>query len=104
MTHKLNRLTARKVVTEMEPGLHADGGGLYLRVGRGGAKSWCLRYMLQGKAREMGLVLSHDIACQHINTEVETKYYWSSESASGQAARHGEGQTPTRHGSFQGAT
>ena len=55
MTHKLNRLTARKVATEMEPGLHADGGGLYLRVGRGGAKSWCLRYMLQGKAREMGL-------------------------------------------------
>ena len=55
MTHKLNRLTARKVATEMKPGLHADGGGLYLRVGRGGAKSWCLRYMLQGKAREMGL-------------------------------------------------
>jgi integrase len=55
VTHKLNMLTARKVATEMEPGLHADGGGLYLRVGRGGAKSWCLRYMLQGKAREMGL-------------------------------------------------
>jgi integrase len=55
VTHKLNRLTARKVATEMKPGLHADGGGLYLRVGRGGAKSWCLRYMLDGKAREMGL-------------------------------------------------
>jgi integrase len=55
VTHKLNRLTARKIATEMKPGLHADGGGLYLRVGRGGAKSWCLRYMLQGKAREMGL-------------------------------------------------
>jgi integrase len=55
VTHKLNRLTARKVATEMKPGLHADGGGLYLRVGRGGAKSWCLRYMIQGKAREMGL-------------------------------------------------
>jgi integrase len=55
VTHKLNRLTARKVATEMKPGLHADGGGLYLRIGRGGAKSWCLRYMLQGKAREMGL-------------------------------------------------
>jgi integrase len=38
-----------------QPGLYADGGGLYLRVGRGGAKSWCLRYMLEGKAREMGL-------------------------------------------------
>ena len=55
MTHKLNRLTARSVATVMESGLYADGGGLYLRVGRGGAKSWCLRYMLQGKAREMGL-------------------------------------------------
>jgi integrase len=55
MTQKLNRLTARKVATATKPGLYADGGGLYLRVGRGGAKSWCLRYMLEGKAREMGL-------------------------------------------------
>ena len=55
MAHELNRLTARKVASAKEPGLYADGGGLYLRVGRGGAKSWCLRYMLDGKAREMGL-------------------------------------------------
>jgi integrase len=55
VTQKLNRLTARKVATVTEPGLYADGGGLYLRVGRGGAKSWCLRYMLHGRAREMGL-------------------------------------------------
>ena len=55
VAHELNRLTARKVATATEPGLYADGGGLYLRVGRGGAKSWCLRYMLDGKAREMGL-------------------------------------------------
>src|SRR5260370_29606274 len=55
MPHQLNRLTARAVAAATEAGLHADGGGLYLRVGRGGAKSWCLRYMLEGKAREMGL-------------------------------------------------
>jgi len=55
VAHELNRLTARKVATTTDPGLYADGGGLYLRVGRGGAKSWCLRYMLDGKAREMGL-------------------------------------------------
>jgi integrase len=55
MAHKLNRLTARAVATATKPGLYADGGGLYLRVGRGGAKSWCLRYMLGSKAREMGL-------------------------------------------------
>jgi integrase len=55
MANRLNRLTARGVATATGPGLHADGGGLYLRIGRGGAKSWCLRFMLQGKAREMGL-------------------------------------------------
>jgi integrase len=55
VAHQLNRLTARAVAAATKPGLYADGGGLYLRVGRGGAKSWCLRYMLDGKAREMGL-------------------------------------------------
>ena len=54
MAHTLNRLTPRGVETAKTPGLYADGGGLYLRVGRGGAKSWCLRYMLEGE-REMGL-------------------------------------------------
>jgi integrase len=52
---RLNRLTARKVATAAQSGLYADGGGLCLRVGRGGAKSWVLRYMLKGAAREMGL-------------------------------------------------
>jgi Arm DNA-binding domain len=47
-------LTARAVATATKPGLHADGGGLYLRVGRVGAKSWALRFMIAGKAREMG--------------------------------------------------
>ena len=55
MAHKLNKLTARTVATVSKPGLYADGGGLYLRVGRGGARNWCLRFMLAGKAREMGL-------------------------------------------------
>ncbi|HEY2620360.1 MAG TPA: Arm DNA-binding domain-containing protein, partial [Acetobacteraceae bacterium] len=32
-----------------------DGGGLYLQVAPAGTKSWVLRYMLRGKAREMGL-------------------------------------------------
>jgi integrase len=52
---RLNRLTARKVDTATKPGLLADGGGLWLRVGRGGSKSWAFRFMLNGKAREMGL-------------------------------------------------
>jgi Arm DNA-binding domain/Phage integrase central domain len=55
MVRTLNRLTARAVATAAKPGLYTDGGGLYLRVGRGGAKNWALRFMLEGKAREMGL-------------------------------------------------
>jgi Arm domain-containing DNA-binding protein/integrase-like protein len=34
--------------------MYADGGGLYLQVTPGGA-SWICRYMLRGRAREMGL-------------------------------------------------
>ena len=36
-------------------GLHNDGAGLCLRVTSETARSWVLRYMLDGKAREMGL-------------------------------------------------
>jgi integrase len=55
MAKNIERLTALKVEKAKNPGLYPDGAGLYLRVGRGGAKSWALRYMLDGKAREMGL-------------------------------------------------
>jgi len=37
------------------PGRHADGGGLYLHVTGEGMAKWSLRYMVAGRAREMGL-------------------------------------------------
>lgn len=55
MAQKIQRLTALAVSRSNTPGLYADGAGLYLRVGRGGSKSWAFRYMLRGKPREMGL-------------------------------------------------
>lgn len=39
----------------LPPGKHADGGGLYLLVRANGARLWTCRYMLAGRAREMGL-------------------------------------------------
>lgn len=51
----LNNLSARKVETLKEPGLHADGGGLYLSVTKSGSKSWRFIYRLRGKRREKGL-------------------------------------------------
>ena len=59
------RLTALKVERlKTKVGMHHDGGGLYLQVTRrkqdvggesGGRASWVLRFMLNGRAREMGL-------------------------------------------------
>lgn len=37
------------------PGLHADGGGLYLQVGKSGSKSWIFRFTRNKVTRDMGL-------------------------------------------------
>ncbi len=64
MAKRVEGLSARKVATATEPGRYADGRGLYLHIGKGGAKSWVLRYMLAGKAREMGLGAVADVTLQ----------------------------------------
>jgi integrase len=51
----IGRLTALKVEKAKEPGMYADGGGLYLRVTPEGARNWVLRYMLDRRPRWMGL-------------------------------------------------
>jgi integrase len=55
MVQKLQRLTALAVNRVSKPGLYADGGGLYLRVGRNGSKRWAFRFMLNGRQHEMGV-------------------------------------------------
>ena len=52
---KTKGLTQIGVQRLKETGLHSDGLGLYLFVKPTGAKSWVLRYMLNGRARAMGL-------------------------------------------------
>jgi integrase len=55
MARTTGRLTALQVGRATgRPGMHPDGGGLYLQVTKSGA-SWIYRYMLNGRAREMGL-------------------------------------------------
>ena len=55
MAQTTGKLTALKVARLAEPGMYADGGGLYLQVSGSGAKSWIYRFMLAGRARAMGL-------------------------------------------------
>lgn len=59
---ELHKLTARKVGTISEAGYYADGGGLYLQVTAGGAKSWIFRYRFEGKRPEMGLGPTHTVS------------------------------------------
>jgi len=55
MARLVKKLTAKAVEAKKEPGYYGDGAGLYLQVSRSGSKSWLFRFMLNGKAREMGL-------------------------------------------------
>jgi integrase len=55
MTRVRKRLTARTVETITKPGLHADGGGLYLHVTASGAKSWIYRWSRDKQSHDMGL-------------------------------------------------
>jgi integrase len=48
---KLTDLKVRKA----SPGIHGDGGGLYLRVKPSGARSWVLRVQFQGRRQDIGL-------------------------------------------------
>lgn len=49
-----NALTPLQVKTA-KPGRHVNGNGLHLLVKASGARSWVLRYSLQGKTRDIGL-------------------------------------------------
>jgi integrase len=55
MRREMGRLSALMVAKTTEKGMYHDGGGLYLQVAVSGGKSWVYRYMLNGRAREMGL-------------------------------------------------
>jgi integrase len=51
----MGKLSALKVRSLTEPGRYGDGDGLWLQVRSAKRRSWLFRYMLDGKARAMGL-------------------------------------------------
>jgi integrase len=61
MPREVEKLSALAVAKLRRKGMHADGGGLYLQVTSGGAKSWIFRFKLRGRAREMGLGSLHSV-------------------------------------------
>src|SRR5262245_36850265 len=61
MARTIGKLTALKVDKAKEPGMYGDGGGLYLRITPDRAKNWVYRFMLNGRARWMGMGPLHTI-------------------------------------------
>ncbi|MFA6265955.1 MAG: integrase arm-type DNA-binding domain-containing protein [Pseudolabrys sp.] len=55
MALKLHRLTARTVESLKRAGRHADGGGLYLSIGKAGGRRWVFLFKWKGRPVEMGL-------------------------------------------------
>lgn len=55
MARATNRLTVKAAAALKEPGLHADGGGLYVNVKKSGARSFVFVFQWKGKRREKGL-------------------------------------------------
>jgi hypothetical protein len=58
MRRKGNKLSSATVRAASKPSLYGDGHGLYLQVSAFETKAWVFRYMLDGRARKMGLGLS----------------------------------------------
>jgi integrase len=55
MGRGIQKLSARSVAAASERGYYGDGGGLFLRVGPSGNKSWVFRFAMNKRPREMGL-------------------------------------------------
>ena len=51
----MGKLTLKTIRALTRPGMHGDGGTLYLRVTKTGSKQWVQRLMVRGKVRDLGL-------------------------------------------------
>lgn len=57
-----NRLTVTGIAKLKKPGYYCDGANLWLQITKTGAKSWLFRYMIAGKAKNMGLGPTHTVS------------------------------------------
>ena len=72
MARKIHRLKSTQI-TNAKPGLHPDGGNLYLQVTDNKSKSWLFRYAKDGRERQMGLGSLNDVPLPEARDEA-TRY------------------------------
>jgi hypothetical protein len=63
-----NKLTALEVTKRKKPGRYSDGHGLWLQISSSGTKAWLFRYMIDGRARHMGLGPLHTVSLAEART------------------------------------
>lgn len=51
----MGKLTVKRVESLKRPGMHGDGGTLYLRIAPGGSKQWVQRLAIDGRRHDIGL-------------------------------------------------
>lgn len=105
MARGLARLTALAAAKAKAPGAYADGGGLYLQITPSGVRSWLFRFMLNGRAREMGLGPLHSVTlaearqkaaeCRRLRTEGVDPIESPRQGSGGYAARSSRSLTDT---------
>lgn len=92
MAKSINRLTDKQVKNLTKPGLHPDGGNLYLNITPSGAKSWRIIYTKAGKRIELGIGSYGTVtlakarekaieARQLLHDGVDLKRHWSKQRA-----------------------
>jgi integrase len=100
----MGKLTVRGVAALDKPGRHADGGGLYLNVAKGGSKSWVLLFQRDGRRREIGLgsvkrvtLAEARVKAAEMRREAPRQPVTFGEAADAFLADVGEGWRSTRH-------
>ena len=61
---RLTVATVAKLVKRRAPGMYPDGDGLCLAISPAGVTSWSYRFMIDGRAREMGLGPLRDVSLE----------------------------------------
>ena len=71
MRREGNKLSSAAVRAASKPGLYGDGHGLYLQMSTFETKAWIFRYMLDGRARKMGLGPLHTVSLAEARRRAE---------------------------------
>lgn len=101
--HTRGKLHVRQIPTLINPGVYADGGGLYLRVRPTGTRSWIFVCMIKGRRREMGLGSLLDVPLSKARekaNEARTGFLAGRDPIEERAAPAAPAPPPVRFGEF----